>query len=244
MAWLRRGEPAALLCSRRSGFDARARRCGRPRRRGRGGRREPSRLRLRRSPARRRACRRDALHARTRRGSRRAAAVLESIERSRGGCSPRPRPRRGHRADHEGRALPRGVPSSRATPSSSASWPAATGEAAATPVMMIWSQILAVVPVTIHMPLCRGSSPPERGARSSRRAAIVAGDLAARFGIARSPPRRLRASTLMPARTARWATRRSASSRPPSRGCRAAGIDARRPASRRHDVPRARAPDL
>ncbi len=59
----------------------------------------------------------------------------------------------------------------------------ATGNAVQ-PVMMLWSPELAVVPVTIHLPLARGA----RRARADlivETGRIIARDLAARFGIAR-----------------------------------------------------------
>jgi 4-hydroxythreonine-4-phosphate dehydrogenase len=52
------------------------------------------------------------------------------------------------------------------------------------PVMMIWSEMLAVVPVTIHIPF---AEVPERLTRNLivETGAVVAHDLAAKFGIAR-----------------------------------------------------------
>ena len=81
---------------------------------------------------------------------------------------------------------------------------AATGKPAR-PVMMLWSPELAVVPVTIHLPLrrCRSSSPRDLIVETGR---IVARDLptasASRGRGSRSP-----ASIRMPARTARSARR-------------------------------------
>ncbi len=60
----------------------------------------------------------------------------------------------------------------------------ATGKAVQ-PVMMLWSPELAVVPVTIHLPLARGGVALDHRSRACETGRIVARDLAARFGIAR-----------------------------------------------------------
>ena len=80
----------------------------------------------------------------------------------------------------------------------------ATG-VAARPVMMLWSPELAVVPVTIHLPLkdVVASLSSELVVETGR---IVARDLRDRFGIAR-PRLAVAGSIRMPARTARSATR-------------------------------------
>ena len=61
---------------------------------------------------------------------------------------------------------------------------AAAWGAPATPVMMIWSPLLAVVPVTIHIPLARVAAALSR-AKIEQTARIVDRDLRARFGVAR-----------------------------------------------------------
>lgn len=58
------------------------------------------------------------------------------------------------------------------------------GEPAPHPVMMLWSETLAVVPVTVHIPL-RDVPNALTGELIETTARIVARDLAARFGIAR-----------------------------------------------------------
>ena len=86
------------------------------------------------------------------------------------------------------------------------------------PVMMLWSPELAVVPVTIHLPLREvpGRITADLVEATGR---IVARDLAARFGIARP---RLAIAGLNPhaGKTARWAARTLQSLRPRSSDCR------------------------
>ena len=105
-----------------------------------------------------------------------------------------------------------------ATPNISPSSPRNTTGVPAHPVMMLWSPELAVVPVTIHLPLrdvpAAAHHRPDRRDRPDRRARPARRASASPSRGSRSP-----ASTRMPARTARSATRTSPSSRPPSRGC-------------------------
>ena len=72
------------------------------------------------------------------------------------------------------------------------------------PVMMLWSTELAVVPVTIHLPLRDVELATLTTDLVFETGRIVARDLASRFGIcvraSRSP-----VSTRMPARKAQWA---------------------------------------
>ncbi len=63
------------------------------------------------------------------------------------------------------------------------------GEAPPHPVMMLWSEALAVVPVTVHIPL---EAVPQALTTELivRTARIVVRDLHGRFGVARAAPRR------------------------------------------------------
>ena len=96
------------------------------------------------------------------------------------------------------------------------------------PVMMLWCEALAVVPVTIHIPLRASPRGPDAGADrqdgADRRRATCAGASASRGRASRSP-----GSTRTPARAARSATRRRRSSRPRSRRCAREGIAASGP---------------
>ena len=95
--------------------------------------------------------------------------------------------------------------------------------------MMLWSPELAVVPVTIHLPLREIVSQHLTTELIVETGRIVARDLAGRFGIAAAAARASPGSIRMPAKTARSAKKTAPSSRRPSRSCSAEGIDARGP---------------
>jgi 4-hydroxythreonine-4-phosphate dehydrogenase len=104
---------------------------------------------------------------------------------------------------------------------------AADGAPAPTPVMMIWSELLAVVPVTIHIPL---AEVPRRLTRALivDTATITARDLTARFGLQRP---RLAIAGLNPHAGEAGTLGREDEDivRPAVDELRAAGIDARGP---------------
>ena len=105
------------------------------------------------------------------------------------------------------------------------------------PVMMLWCEALAVVPVTVHIPLARVPASSDDGAhRRDRRAsstATCAGASASRGRGSRSP-----GSTRMPARAARSATRTRRSIAPAVAALAPRGHRRERPLPGRHDVPR------
>jgi 4-hydroxythreonine-4-phosphate dehydrogenase len=93
--------------------------------------------------------------------------------------------------------------------------------------MMIAGPDLRTVPVTIHVALAEVPALLTQDLIVET-AAIVARDLAARFGSPKTPPRRSPASTRMPAKAARWAED-EAVVRPAVERLRAMGIDASGP---------------
>ena len=101
--------------------------------------------------------------------------------------------------------------------------------------MMIWSEMLAVVPVTIHIPLAEAPKAltTELIIRTAR---IVDRDLRARFGVARP---RLAVAGLNPHAGEGGAMGREEITiiEPAIEALRAEGIDVCRAAPRRHDVP-------
>ena len=105
-----------------------------------------------------------------------------------------------------------------ATPNFSPGSPQEHTGRAVHPVMMLWSPELAVVPVTIHLPLRdvpqRAHHRPDRRDRPHRRARSARRASASRGRALRSP-----ASIRMPAKTARSATRTAPWSRRRSSGC-------------------------
>ena len=115
---------------------------------------------------------------------------------------------RRHQSDRQGRALRRRLRRIPAIPNFSANSRERDFGAPALPVMMLWSPELAVVPVTIHVPLATSSPTLDDGAdrrdRPHRRARSCARASASPRRASRSP-----ASIRMPAKTARWAARTS-----------------------------------
>ena len=151
-----------------------------------------------------------------------------------GGRAGRRRPRRGarHQSDPEGDALRRRLP-----PSRPHRIPRRAGRAAPRPVMMLACPELRVVPVTIHLALRAGASSALSTDEIVAAGRIAAAGAAPRFRHRRAARSPSPGSIRMPARAARSAARRSRSSRRRSRRCARAGIDARGPLPRRHDVP-------
>ncbi len=132
-----------------------------------------------------------------------APAAIGSIDRAVADVLAGPRGRGGHQSDRQERALHGGLHRSGPHRISGAAVVSETGETAS-PVMMLWAPELAVVPVTIHMPLKDVPQHAHHATSSSRPAAswraICRRASASRVRGSRSP-----ASTRMPARTARSA---------------------------------------
>ena len=170
-----------------------------------------------------------------------AASTLESIETAVRLVRERLRGRARHQPDRQARALRGRLRASR--PHGISRRPGGlAGRAAPHPVMMLWSEALAVVPVTVHMPLraVREALTTELIVETAR---IVARD-AARPGSA-SPQPRLAVAGLNPHAGEGGALGqrgRGRSSRRRSRELQAEGIDVERPAIRptRCSIPRAR----
>ena len=99
------------------------------------------------------------------------------------------------------------------------------GETPPLPVMMLWSETLAVVPVTIHVALRRVPDLLTQDLIVAT-ARIVAADLRRPLRHRAAAPRRCPASTRMRARTAPWARRTATCSSPP---CATAGRGHRHP---------------
>ncbi len=140
---------------------------------------------------------------------------LHSSGRQRRRCRAGQRGR--HQSDRQERALPCRVSSSR--PYRVLAELAAAGGRTPQPVIMLWSPALAVVPVTIHLPLRDAVTRLSRDLIVTT-ARIVDAALKTHFGLAhrasRSP-----ASIPMPAKTARSAPRTRPSSLPRSKSCAA-----------------------
>ena len=147
--------------------------------------------------------------------------------------------RGGDQPDRQGRALSRRIFRARPHRISRQACHQGDSDSPRKPVMMLWAPELAVVPVTIHLPLCEvvERSPPTLIVTTGR---IVAHDLAHALRHRHGRGSRSPASIPMPAKTARWASEDDDIIAPAIAGCRREGIDVRGPAARRHDVPRRR----
>ena len=107
------------------------------------------------------------------------------------------------------------------------------------PVMLLASPMLRVVPVTIHVSLRRALDTLST-AEIVRTGTGAGGRAPGRLRHRRPRASRSRASTPMPGRRARWATRRGALVVPAIEALRARGVDAFGPAAAGHDVHRPR----
>ena len=147
----------------------------------------------------------------------------DRIDRARGrSCAARRGARGRHQPDRQGDALP-----GRLRFPGHTEYLGALAEAwgePAFPVMMIWSEALAVVPVTIHIALAEAPRALTRDLIVET-ARIVDRDLKRPLPPRRGPASPSPASIRTPAKAARWGARRSRPSRRRSRRLRAEGID-------------------